>query len=313
MQIVKVSTPWSHIDFTTRISKQFINPKFKFDFSETCNVCDYWIVWGGIKKETEKVYCDPKNVIYITDEVHSERYFNQKFLNQFSAVITCRTDLNHKFIIPSHELNTWMIEKDYDWLIANEDIQKTKNISVVCSDQTWLPGHKLRYAFVNKLIGHFKDKLDVFGRGFNPINDKFEALSTYKYSIAIENSVTQGYFTEKITDCYLSNTLPLYYGCPNIEDFFDKNSLLLINPNNYIDSILKIEELIEMDQYQDLLPSIVKAKKKYLTQFHIFNKLPQIFEQYFHVSNTKKNTLIKNESVFKSTSIIKKIFYKIYQ
>ena len=242
---IKISTPWNHINFNTRVSTLNGNPNYNFFFDDDPIECDFWVIWGGIKGEKEKAICNPANIIYLTDEVNEQRFFNKFFLNQFAAIITCRSDLKHPSIISNHELNTWMIDRNYDWLYADKEIPKTKSLSVISSDQTWLPGHKLRFAFVNKLIGHFKDRLDVFGKGFNPVNDKYDALADYKYSIAIENSVIPGYFTEKITDCYLTQTMPLYYGCPDIDQYFDTDSLRLIDPNNFKDSVLKIEQIIE--------------------------------------------------------------------
>jgi len=308
MFIIKFSTPWSHIDFNTRIGKFNNNKNYRYDFSDSCSVCDFWIIWGGIKKDAEKVLCPPQNIIYITDEVHKERVFSKYFLNQFASVITSRKDVDHKHVIPCiHELNTWLINRDFDFLISDNIIQKSKVISVVCSDQTWLPGHKLRFAFVNKLIGHFKDKLDVFGRGFNPIDDKFDALAPYKYSVAIENSATPGYFTEKITDCYLANTMPIYYGCPDIADYFNPDSFLLINPDDYKNSILKIEKLIEADTYQTISPILDIEKRKYLVKYHIFSKIPQILESEFSSSGKRKYVTIKNEALFINRSLVRKL------
>lgn len=307
--LIKVSTPWSHIDFNCRVNKADAN--IRFDFAETNTECDFWIIWGGLKTATETANCAPENIIYLTDEVHAERFYNQQFLNQFAAVLTCRTDLNHKNIIATHELNTWMIDRNYDFVTNNKIIPKSKNISVVCSDQTWLPGHKLRYAFVNKLIGHFKDRLDVFGKGFNPIKDKYDALAPYKYSIAIENSVIPGYFTEKITDCFLTQTMPVYYGCPNLEKYFDSSSFLSIDINDFKLSVSKIEQLLQEDPYEILLPILQQQQQHYLQQYHIFNKLPQLLSSQFKAGKKKQQIKIKSETLFQRGFAINKFLSRI--
>lgn len=296
MKVIKVSTPWHHINFPERIPSD--SGDYLFSFDPVVEECDFWIIWGGIKGPKEIAVCDPANVIYLTDEAHEQRFFNKYFLNQFAAIISCRTDLSHKNVLFSHELNTWMINKTYDELNAENKIEKTKLLSVVCSDQIWLPGHKLRYAFVNRLIGHFKDKIDVFGRGFNPIADKYDALAPYKYSVAIENSSIPGYFTEKIADCYLSLAMPIYYGCPDIEKYFDNNSLLSIDPYHYLTSIQKIEQLIEEDPYYNLLSVLEQQRKKYLEEYHIFNKLPKIISAHFNHYGKKVRIIIENERCF---------------
>lgn len=299
-KIVKLSSPWSHTDYTTRVSRGNPSPdyEFVFDDEDGVTVCDYWIIWGGIKKEKEKAFCSPQHIIYLTDEVHEQRFFNKRFLDQFTAIVTCRTDIRHNRVIPTHELNTWVVEKDFDWLYSQTDIPKSRILSVISSDQTWLPGHKLRYAFVNKLIGHFKDKIDVFGRGFNPIDDKFGALASYKYSVAIENSAIPGYFTEKIADCYLSHTMPIYFGCPDIEEYFDPASLSIIDPHDFKSAVKKIEQIMEEDRYADVLPLLIEEKKKYLDEYHIFNKILKILDRELPVPGQKTTVSIRNEQSF---------------
>ena len=78
---IKVSTPWTHIDFNTRISDEF-NPRYKFYFDDKNEEeFDFWIIWGGIKNKTETTVCPSQNIIYLTDEVNEKRFYYQGFLN----------------------------------------------------------------------------------------------------------------------------------------------------------------------------------------------------------------------------------------
>jgi hypothetical protein len=43
----------------------------------------------------------------------------------------------------------------------------------------------------------------------------------------LENSQSPHYWTEKLTDAYLGWAFPLYVGCPNVGDYFAKESFLL--------------------------------------------------------------------------------------
>ena len=52
------------------------------------------------------------------------------------------------------------------------------------------------------------------------------------------------WFTEKITDIYLGYTCPIYYGCPNIDSYFDKGSFISIDIDNYSDSFEIIDKAI---------------------------------------------------------------------
>jgi hypothetical protein len=46
------------------------------------------------------------------------------------------------------------------------------------------------------------------------------------FHVAIENVSHDDYFTEKIIDCFLTRTIPVYWGCPNIGTFFDADGII---------------------------------------------------------------------------------------
>lgn len=293
MKIVKLTTPFGHTFLNSQIDPTITD--YKFEIDNDCAKCDYWIIWGDLPHEVEKmtVVCPRENILFLTDEVFAEKKFHHTFLDQFDTVVTCREDLRHRNIIRSHEINNWTVKKSFPEVYDTKPIVKSKALSVVCSDFTWLPGHKKRYAFVNKMIGHFKDRLDVFGRGFNPVDDKWTALAPYKYSIAIENSSVNGYFTEKITDCFLSHTYPIYFGAPDIGNYFDLSALLNIDIDDYKKSIDLMERLLEEDPWEKLEPLLIQQKLAYLERFHLFPALCNIVTslQYMAMSNSGKNSI----------------------
>jgi hypothetical protein len=50
-----------------------------------------------------------------------------------------------------------------------------------------------------------------------PVADKYEVLSRYRFNICYENAYgIDGYITEKIFDCFLAGTVPIYLGARNI-------------------------------------------------------------------------------------------------
>jgi alpha(1,3/1,4) fucosyltransferase len=52
-------------------------------------------------------------------------------------------------------------------------------------------------------------------RGTSP--DKAATLAGYTFSLCFENSILEGWVTEKIFDCFYSGTVPVYLGAPDIE------------------------------------------------------------------------------------------------
>ena len=105
---------------------------------------------------------------------------------------------------------------------------KTKTLSMITSRKSLTQNHRLRIALANQL----KDKLDLYGRGFNPIKTKDEGLNDYMFSIAIENDCYETYYTEKITDCFATGTVPIYKGAPDIGNHFNMDGIILIDDLN---------------------------------------------------------------------------------
>ena len=113
------------------------------------------------------------------------------------------------------------------WIHQPTLYPKNKLISMITSDKLYSEGHRRRVAFAHRM----KDKLDLFGRGFNEINTKDEGLRDYMFSVAIENIQWPGYYTEKILDCFLTGTVPIYYGDPLIGEVFNMEGIILLGPN----------------------------------------------------------------------------------
>ena len=137
---------------------------------------------------------------------------------------------------------TWMLKLPFKQLANLRYPDTIKPLSAVMSAKVLTPGQLLRLRALQKISATVQN-MDVYGRGLNVINlgqsykgsldyngfCKFKGLYGYAYSLAFENSRHVNYFTEKIIDCFLSWTKPIYWGCPNISDFFPKSSYIEID------------------------------------------------------------------------------------
>jgi len=99
---------------------------------------------------------------------------------------------------------------------------KQRDVSIIASAKRQTVGHKLRH----KVISAMGARLEVFGRGYQPVESKLEGLARYRYSMVIENIREPNYFTEKLVDCFATGTVPIYWGCPNIGEFFDEKGII---------------------------------------------------------------------------------------
>jgi alpha-1,4-fucosyltransferase len=52
------------------------------------------------------------------------------------------------------------------------------------------------------------------------------AMSHYKFVLAIENTFTESYITEKLFYALEAGSVPIYFGAPNVWDFVPPNSII---------------------------------------------------------------------------------------
>ncbi len=139
---------------------------------------------------------------------------------------------------------------------------KQKNVSIIASKKRTLAGHKLRHEVVEKFYSLIDD---VLGNGYVTLANKVDGLRPYRYSIVIENCRELNYFTEKLIDCFATGTVPIYWGCPNAGDFFDRAGII---PFTTIEELTTIFSSIGEADYQSRLTAIHKnfeAVPKYET------------------------------------------------
>lgn len=123
------------------------------------------------------------------------------------------------------------IEPDHWAVYANE---KDRNASIVASDKTVTEGHRLRHAAISAHRG----MMDVFGRGYNPIPYKLEALQRYRFHVVIENDRSGHWFTEKLIDCFATGTIPIYWGTDSIGDFYNTGGMIRFSSVKELGDIL---------------------------------------------------------------------------
>ena len=96
--------------------------------------------------------------------------------------------------------------------------QKTKLISMIVSGKAGTAGHAWRRDLAIAVKKYFGPLIDIFGFGHAPIPDKRVAIDPYIYSVVIENDYANFYVTEKVVDCLIGWTIPIYSGAEQLED-----------------------------------------------------------------------------------------------
>lgn len=108
---------------------------------------------------------------------------------------------------------------------AGVDTTKTCMTSLIASAKRDQEGHLLRHAVVDALPPGAD--VDIMGRGYRPFDRKEEGLAPYRYSVVIENTREAGYLSEKIIDALICRTIPIYWGAPDVGDYFDPAGIIV--------------------------------------------------------------------------------------
>ena len=301
MYIVKLTFNYDWLLFRQTPGNSGIWGNYRFVIDQELIECDYWIIYTEHGLTQEKCRCNPDNIVFLPAEGFqtSEKY-PLNFLKQFAQILTVQREIKGENILYGQSANPWFIERNYDQLIELELPKKTKTISVISSNKMLTEGHRKRFKFVQDLKHHFGDRIDVFGRGINDFELKWNVTSPYKYQIAIENDNCEDWVTEKFFDPILTYTYPIYYGCPNLEDYMDSRAFTRIDINNFEEAVEIIERLLKDDLvYNEFIANCSTYRNIYLNQLQLFPLLSSILANMTGDVKFKRKQTIYGLDAFK--------------
>ena len=248
---------------------------------------------GSIPKYVEWVKDRSSNIsIHIDDDIFSvlpEDKFKTKYawIAESSAInekviekVKSNIDeLNNTYeLIFTHDKRLLNLSPKMRFVIANcvpwvKDYgihTKTKMTSMISSNKNMLPGHLYRLSWIRRLSG---SGIHLYGSGFNRIENKEQGIKDYRFSIAMENDNYPSIFTEKITDCFALGTVPVFWGTPDIGEYFNENGIIL---------------LTEDFDYKSLTTDLYESKMEYIKEnYERALELP-ISEDYIYLNFNKK-------------------------
>ncbi len=190
-----------------------------------------------------------ENVIGFAFEPYDFLKINEIFINY------AKQNIGKYFIGDKRNLSDPFIEGfAYMWHSnpKKEITLKKKVLSIIVSEKQFAPGHIYRHELVKEIIKN-NLPIDIYGRGsnkyifndsnYNYIKGNFkndEPFNDYLFSVCIENYKNNHYISEKILTPIMFNCLPIYYGCPNIQNYFDDIIILTGNLNEDINMLILI-------------------------------------------------------------------------
>lgn len=154
--------------------------------------------------------------------------------------------------------------------------KKTKNFSIIASSKKIITGHKLRHDIIKASEGH----IDVYGNGYTHIPYKLDGLKDYRFHFTIENSKKDFWFTEKLIDCLQTGTIPIYWGCPSIDKFFNPEGFIIFN------SLPELKEKLKT-----CTPEYYESKKEAIAENFELSKKFILAEDWIYENNIHRPLL----------------------
>lgn len=99
-----------------------------------------------------------------------------------------------------------------------------------------------------KFLNSYKN-IDSGGKYKNnvggPVVNKLAFQQDYKFSIAFENSSMSGYTTEKIVQAFAARTIPIYWGDPVIDRYFNEKAYINVQKFGSFEEVLEQIRIID--------------------------------------------------------------------
>lgn len=254
--------------------------------SEEDNIpCDYWCIIN--RPISDDFQFDPKRTIVFQMEPNmneQKERWGEKWIN---------LDTKEFLFVGNHfkyyNNIEWHLSLTYEQLMKNIPEKKYDNIlSTILSDKYFDPGHIKRIDFMKFLESKSDMNVDIYGsnkflwknyKGPLPDKEKDDSLLPYKYSFNVENNFIKNYFTEKLIDGILAETLTFYSGCINVRDYIDERAFVYLNLSNFEEDYKIIKQAMEEDWWSQRIEYIRAAKKKILSELQFFPRLEKIISE----------------------------------
>jgi Glycosyltransferase family 10 (fucosyltransferase) C-term len=258
------------------ITKNNFNENYTFTHKDQF---DYLVILNALRDEKLNKYINPSKTIinymepswhsYVQEGCNSNLfkakwvlYHKPKLLQKYYNIDIKNIDVNFKKIpgLLPHSI------QNLDFHLNNKYV-KTKKCSLILSmkmnaDKPAI--YKERLMILSKILNSDLD-IDIYGEGLDKIKNKdsrikgrlkfkLDGLKDYQFSIGMENTIEDGYFTEKLTDCILTDATPIYLGCKDINNYFDNIHSMSLDqdPVKYITNILDNNLILDQTENKKL-------------------------------------------------------------
>jgi len=217
------------------------------------------------------IQCEP-NAIYNNREGYIKNHAKYDMILTFDEEVL-KTCPNARMCLPAE---TWIRPEVYNTI--NVGRKELRISSMTGTKNLGAPGHSLRQLFyMNQLLlpSHFiwfrssigQPLPDIQGNPMIGSNgpEKDKLFLDYQFSLVIENSRQANYFSEKLIDCLITKTLPIYWGCPNISNWFDTRGWIILESESITELQTKTHVMPNYNDYQESIEANYQRAKAEFT------------------------------------------------
>lgn len=308
---IKFECWWTNSEsINNRIIKQFINSDDRKNYELVTEGQDYTIILGNTN--FNELNTKKNNTFYISQEPLWSPNEPKDHIHDFCSKILVADKRSYpnkaeyiETLLPmlyaGRGENDYREEWDWSTTIKNKNYEKNKTISVIVRKD--YGGHyqsqsipeisEVLYEYRTKLTEKlsFIEKIDIFGTHWeaNNINIKGEiwnkhvGLDDYRFSFCFENSNQKNYISEKFWDSILTDTIPIYLGCNNINQHIKGNSFIPIN-NLTDDQIIDLTNNIitnDKEIYENMISNVKKLKYDFFNnpKYNLWEKVKEMINE----------------------------------
>ena len=257
-----------------------------------------------IPKSLDELQANPYNFIWLSEPneffgIHSWVLNNHQY---FTGILTWSeillNDCPNAILFPFNVDQGGMAEvtdKQFEEFTKNKKPQF--EVSFLSGAKTLVEGHRFRqeiYKIGNQItipkkwLHTLEDfNQDNFSQGGVGRPDRIwgakqKCFNESMFHVAVENVYHKNWYTEKIGDAFATKTLPIYWGCPNLEELgYDERGILRFNSTEELISIINS---LTPELYYERLPYIEHNYNEVFKN-KTLNNLEAFFKEIIELNN----------------------------
>lgn len=292
------------------LNTTYINNFTKIPSLKTCN--NFVLNEQNIKNdinivveflEKDIINSNRNNCLLWKSEPDNIYRINKKYIEKFGYFLSNR---KREFFKNTKNILALSFTCFQSWIVDKKSIPekkdnplnfKNKNISVLTSNQMIFGTHPVRYNFIKYLQKNKINWIDILGFGKKVKME--DALRDYRYTIVLENTLEENHWTEKLSDALRMKCFIFYFGCKNINKYFDTRSIIRINIKNPRKALKNIKTHLENDSFERNIEAIEKNYDM-ITNLNIEKYLYKILKEN-DILNKEYNSYSYNISKIEDT------------